>query len=77
MARFTIRTRTNGNMTFFVPNSGGYVYLESAGRYGTLGKQICEGGGFSGNTITADEQTIEAKARRWYRAYRADQREFA
>lgn len=76
MARFTIKTRTNGDMEFFVPNGGGYVRLESDGRSGTLGRQICYGGGFMGNTIMADEKTLEAQARRWYRAYRAGQREY-
>lgn len=77
MARFAINTRTNGSMEFFVPDNGGYVRLESEGKSGTLGRQICEGGGFMGSTIMADEKTLEAKARRWYRAYRAAQREFA
>lgn len=77
MARFTIKTRTNGDMDFFVPDAGGYVRLESDGKSGTLGKQICEGGGFMGSTIMADEKTLEAKARRWYRSFRAAQREFA
>lgn len=74
MARFTIKTRTNGDMTFFVPNGGGYVRLESEGKHGTLGQQICEGGGFYGNTLSANEQSLESVARRWYRAYRAGQR---
>lgn len=77
MARFTIKTRTNGDMDFFVPDNGGYVRLESAGKAGTLGRQICTGGSFSGNTLTANEKTLESVARRWYRAYRAGQREFA
>ena len=76
MARFTIKTRTNGDMDFFVPDAGGYVRLESAGELGTLGKQICAGGGFMGNTLSASEKTLETVARRWYRAYRAAQREF-
>lgn len=77
MARFTINTRTNGSMEFFVPDNGGYVRLESPSQSGTQGRQICEGGGFMGSTIMADEKTLEAKARRWYRTYRAAQREFA
>jgi len=75
MARFTIKTRTNGDIDFFVPDAGGYVRLESGVNHsGTLGRQICEGGGFMGSTIMADEKTLEAKARHWYRAYRAYQR---
>ncbi len=77
MARFTIKTRTNGDMEFFVPDGGGYVRLESDGKPGTLGAQICYGGGFRGNTVTADKSTLEFEARRWYRAYRAEQRSSA
>ena len=77
MARFTIKTRTNGEMDFFVPDDGGYVRLESFAKTGTLGRQICTGGGFSGNTLTANAKTLESVARRWYRSYRAAQREFA
>ena len=77
MARFTIKTRNNGNMDFWVRDEGGYVRLESDDKPGTLGRQICAGGGFMGSTIMADAETLEAKARRWYRAYRAAQREFA
>jgi hypothetical protein len=79
MARFTIKTRTNGDMEFWVRDEGGYVRLESDGCTGTLGRQICEGGGFMGATVMADAQSLEAKARRWYRAYRSAQRaqEFA
>lgn len=74
MARFTIKTRTNGDMDFFVPDGGGYVRLESGANHGTLGRQICTGGSFGGNTLMANKQTLEAVARRWYRAYRASQR---
>lgn len=76
MARFTIKTRTNGEMEFWCPDNGGYVRLESGGKPGTLGKQICAGGSFSGNTLSADPESLESVARSWYRAYRAAQREF-
>lgn len=77
MARFTIKTRTNGSMEFFTPDAGGYVRLESAGKSGTMGRQICAGGGFGGSTLTANAASLQSVARRWYRAYRAAQREFA
>lgn len=75
MARFTIKTRTNGDMDFFVPDGGGYVRLESPGRSGTLGRQICSGGGFMGNTLTASAASLESISRGWYRQYRAYQRQ--
>jgi hypothetical protein len=68
MATFTINTRNHGPKTFFVPDNGGYVRLESAGRqHGTLGSQICYGGGFRGNTVTADRDTLETVARKWWK----------
>ena len=72
MARFIIKTRINGDMAFFVPDGphGGYVRLESPGCHGTLGRQICDGGTFRGNTIRATAETLEFTARRWYRAAR-------
>ena len=75
MARFTIKTRTNGDMKFFVPDNGGYVRLESGSNHGTFGRQICSSGSFSGNTLTASVASLESVARGWYRAYRASQRE--
>jgi hypothetical protein len=76
MARFTIKTRTNGDLDFFCPDGGGYVRLERGAQHGTLGRQIGAGGGFSGNMLTATPESLEAVARRWYRAFRADQRQY-
>lgn len=76
MARITLKTRLNGNMEFFALDSGGYARLESdTGHHGVLAPQICEGGGFRGSCLVANAATLPAVARRWYRAYRAGQRE--
>ena len=74
MATFTINTRNHGPVTFFVRDSAtagnsGYVYLESAGNRGTLGKQICAGGDFRGNCLTATVETLEKVARNWHRKH--------
>ena len=74
MATFTINTREHGQATFFVRDSAtagnsGYVYLESAGNSGTLGKQICEGGDFSGETLTATVESLPKVARNWHRKH--------
>ena len=73
MATFTINTRNYGQATFFVRDSAtdnsGYVYLESAGNSGTLGKQICAGGDFSGETLTATVESLEKVARAWHRKH--------
>lgn len=72
MARFVIKTRCedHGALEFFVPDQGGYVRLERAGRPGTLGDQICYGGDFRGSTITATPETLASEARKWWRARR-------
>ena len=43
---FTIKSRKTGEIfSFYAPDSGGYVHLESPGRPGSTGAQICRGGG--------------------------------
>lgn len=77
MARITIKSRTFGPKTFWMPDNGGYVRLESDGKPGTLGKQICYGGGFRGNTVSSSPETFEADVRKWWRAYRKSECQFA
>ena len=74
MATFTINTRNHGPATFFVRDSAtvgnsGYVYLESNGNSGTLGKQICEGGDFSGEALSATVESLEKVAKAWHRKH--------
>ena len=74
MATFTISTRNHGPATFFVRDSviagdSGYVYLELAGNRGTLGRQICAGGDFRGNCLTATVESLEKVARAWHRKH--------
>ena len=74
MTTFTIKSKKHGNKTFFVPDQGGYVRLERGRQHGNLGQQICYGGDFRGNTITADADTLEAVARKWWKQYLANER---
>lgn len=74
MATFTINSRDHGTKTFFVPDQGGYVRLESGRNHGTLGQQICYGGGYRGNTVTATADTLEAVARKWWKQYLRNER---
>lgn len=67
MARFTLKTRNHGELSFFVVDTGGYVRLESGRNHGTLGKQICHGGGYRGTAVTATADTLADEARRWWR----------
>ena len=74
MATFTINTRNHGPATFFVRDSAtagnsGYVYLESTGKPGTLGKQICDGGDFSGEALSATVESLEKVAKAWHRKH--------
>lgn len=71
MATFTIKTRSAGAVTFHVSSNerGGYVYcdLGDSSAHGTLGQQICTGGGTRGSTLMATPSTLERVARRWWR----------
>lgn len=67
MTTFTIKSKLHGDHSFFVPDNGGYVRLESGRNHGVLGKQICSGGGFHGSTLEANADTLEKVARRWWK----------
>ena len=71
MARVTINTRDLGQLFFSCPNDGGYVYMEQANRPRTEPRQICNGGGFRGDTLGADELTLPRVARYWNKQRRA------
>jgi hypothetical protein len=74
MATFTINTRKHGEVTFRVRDEGGYVRVTGA-KWDY--KQICDGGCFNGNTIAANEKTLEVKARKWWSDFLAAERQFA
>jgi len=65
MATCTIHTRDHGKITFFVRDTGGYVYIGT----GTDGRQICAGGDYVGNTLMATVDTLESVARKWHRQH--------
>lgn len=71
MAELVIKSRKTGeNFSFWMNDNGGYIFLESPGRPGTLGHQICVGGQFTGSTLRASsESSFISVCRRWYRAY--------
>ena len=72
MTVFTLQTRGKNRekLTFFVPDNGGYVRLETENKTGTLAPQICYGGGYHGYTVTATPDTLAKEARRWWRSRR-------
>ena len=65
----TINSRILGHdVQFWAPPSGGYI----RSGHSALGQQICEGGRFTGNTLTcSDYEDFKRQCRRWYRAYSA------
>lgn len=67
--RFTINSTRFGEHTFFMPDNGGYVRLECGAQHGTLGQQICNGGGFRGYTVVAMPGTFQREVRRWWRQH--------
>lgn len=86
MTKTTTRTRwthdTAGFLTAHLPDGremtfsrpgGGYVYCDMGDPRltGTLGRQICVGGGLQGRTISeASVEGFVAACKRWLRQYR-------
>ena len=76
---FTIKSRKTGEIfSFYAPDRGGYVHLESPGHSGNTGAQICRGGGFMGSTLScgASEDDLASVARKWYRQYMEERRKY-
>mgnify|MGYP003658299310 CR=1 FL=1 len=72
MAQLTIKSRLlNREFTFFMPDGGGFIRLEDGRNHGTLGTQICRGGGFKGETLEgSDEYDFKSKCLNWYRQHK-------
>jgi len=74
----TIKSRKLGHaMTYFGHN--GYIWVDINGEPGTLGKQLCYGGKFRGNTVMYNnwrsesaEADFKKEARAWHRAFIKD-----
>ncbi|RZP88974.1 hypothetical protein [Vibrio vulnificus] len=68
-----IKSRKTGqDFEFWMPHDGGYIRLESEGKEGILGRQICKGGGFMGSALIATPETFKSVCRNWYRAHMKD-----
>jgi len=72
MTTFTIKSRKHDKtFNFWMNGEQGYIHLESKGRPGQLGRQICKGGEFGGSTLYADsEDEFLRKCREWYRNHK-------
>lgn len=71
--RITIKTQSGRELEFSIPGKE-YVRFNHDGKSpGTLGKQICYGGGFIGATVSVTnktEQALRAAAHLWIRQRR-------
>jgi len=72
MTTLTINTRDHGTVEFFMQGAESdesrYVYLGNS----TLGKQICAGGSFGGETVRATPETFERECRKWHKQHLAE-----
>jgi hypothetical protein len=69
-ADFEIKSKVLGKTVYFWKNPGhSYVYTNLEERGKGLGRQICVGGGFTGSTLIASDESMARVCRRWYRAY--------
>jgi hypothetical protein len=69
---YTTRTEEFGAITFTAPaatdTKDGYVWIETEKGYpSNERRQICYGGDFRGNTVTATEGAIKTEAQKWLR----------
>ncbi len=70
--RFSIVSKKmDETFDFWASNNGGYIHQEIGDRIGTMGRQLCNGGEYSGEEIStpADESKFRSICRCWYRAY--------
>jgi hypothetical protein len=67
-----IRTRDFGVLNFNCPDHpngyAGYIIVREEGS--TRWRQPCDGGGYMGNTLTANNRTLRRTALRWIRQRR-------
>ena len=69
-ADFQIKSKVLGKTIHFWKNPGeSYVYTDLEERQNGLGRQICNGGGFTGYTLIASDKSMGKVCRAWYRAY--------
>lgn len=67
-----INSRKLGRTITFSRPGSSYIFADLNGQPGTLGCQICSGGGTMGSTLSYsgdDQAQFEAICRRWYRAH--------
>jgi hypothetical protein len=79
MTTYQTRTQEFGAITFSAHAAtdtySGYVWIETERGYASRERrQICYGGGFRGDTVTATAEGVKAAAQAWLRQRRAAHR---
>lgn len=67
-----IKSRKLGLTIIFSRPGSSYIFADLNGKSGSLGTQICSGGGTMGSTLMYsgnDQKSFDAICRRWYRAH--------
>lgn len=63
-------TKLGKTLTFFMSSDGGYIFVDTNGKEGTLGEQICSNGMTNcGSCLSATEETFEKVCRNWLRKH--------
>jgi len=63
----------NKEITFSKPGKT-YVFVDLNGKEGSLGRQICDGGSFTGSTISSCDTSFENDCRKWWKSYLRQER---
>ena len=79
MTSYTTKTAEFGRVIFSAPAAdianSGYVWIDTERGYAAQQRrQICYGGEFLGNTVTATTDNLKAEAQKWLRQRRNRQR---
>ena len=68
----TINSKRLGRKITFSRPGNGYIFVDLNGMSGTLGRQICDGGGMYGSTISYhgnDHNEFKRICRNWWNAF--------
>lgn len=70
--KFTINSKKIRKLVEFSRPGSSYLFVDLNGQSGTLGKQICYGGSFMGDTLAysgEDEDRFKRICKNWWRQY--------
>lgn len=76
---YTINSKKLGKKITFSSQNSGYIFVDTNGKPGLLGDQICQGGKFTGPTlfhIGEDEELFKKICKRWYKKHVSNLNDF-